>query len=832
MLKNFLRSIIPPPTLHLSRSRGQAMVLFALLIPLLILFVGVGMDLGWYYLNVSRLQNAADAAALAGARTIINSNSGKLKDLAPVLVQKLPADNGLTDDGEPKVETSTSTETTQTSTETDEGTTITTTETTTTTTTTTSKTKLEDLTWTDGDATTRNYTAKNLGTTQNIQADEGEVVSLIIDSWSLFDSTSDKQVDTDLNLVKVNGDFYYIVTLDENIRHFFLPGWFNAMEAKVVAIAQLVPKDQVKVDKIKETNTWEEFIAKVREIINRNVIVGNWEVQNWYKSMEDAYERDNDGNYVDADGNPVTEKNKVVAYAKDINGNFILDSNGNKMKDFTNIYNNSIAYTKRFGAEIYAGAWNHFQDFFNHFWATGYHDPSTASDPMLIAGDFYRVETVTVRDDVNSASDRPYGSNSSVAATSASINKKPGHVNNPGKSTKKTYAKYKDKDGTMKDITDTGNVGLPYKWEYLDSINVDFKPEVTLPDKWIGKDWDVSLEDNSGVSFNYKNWATPGQSGNVVITDKYIKHMRIHANINFDEPYKERSDLEPPRDPYKEELREKDAAGNLLPDILWGRIESEPMLFYPDALNGYETHMEKKQTALSSVRQIIINVNSSNYNTGSVNYRPVIIFYDGPERYSTEDKTRESRPVILNLGKPFRGVLYAPNSPVVITGSEAAKNQFKGFVVAKNYMRLKNDNDFTFGGYRYFNSKDKQWEYFRSVDANGKITYRDVGGNLKTNRDDSNTYKVAYYYAKDDNSGTKYYRTVENETIIDNGVETPTGNELVLYTDEYGEVQFAEVDGTFKYKIGEYDNFGRTDFTAQQYHIAQTSADNLLLSSK
>ena len=58
MLKNFLRSIIPPP-LHLSRSRGQAMVFVALLIPLLILFVGVGMDLGWYYLNVSRLQNAA-----------------------------------------------------------------------------------------------------------------------------------------------------------------------------------------------------------------------------------------------------------------------------------------------------------------------------------------------------------------------------------------------------------------------------------------------------------------------------------------------------------------------------------------------------------------------------------------------------------------------------------------------------------------------------------------------------------------------------------------------------------------------------------------------------
>ena len=124
--------------------RGQVMVLFALLIPIILLFVGLALDLGWYYLNVSRLQNAADAAALAGAHTIIDSNSTKFKDLAPVLVERLPADNGLTDDGEPKVETSTSTETTTDTTETEAGTTITTTETTTTTTTTISKTQLKE----------------------------------------------------------------------------------------------------------------------------------------------------------------------------------------------------------------------------------------------------------------------------------------------------------------------------------------------------------------------------------------------------------------------------------------------------------------------------------------------------------------------------------------------------------------------------------------------------------------------------------------------------------------------------------------------------------------
>ena len=67
MFKNFL------PIKFLKR-RGQVLVFYALLIPLLFLFAGVGMDLGWYYLNVSRLQNAADAAVLAGAYKLVEQD--------------------------------------------------------------------------------------------------------------------------------------------------------------------------------------------------------------------------------------------------------------------------------------------------------------------------------------------------------------------------------------------------------------------------------------------------------------------------------------------------------------------------------------------------------------------------------------------------------------------------------------------------------------------------------------------------------------------------------------------------------------------------------------
>ena len=53
---------------------GQVSILFAFLMPIFILFLGVALDLGWYYLNVSRLQNAADAAAVAGARALLDES--------------------------------------------------------------------------------------------------------------------------------------------------------------------------------------------------------------------------------------------------------------------------------------------------------------------------------------------------------------------------------------------------------------------------------------------------------------------------------------------------------------------------------------------------------------------------------------------------------------------------------------------------------------------------------------------------------------------------------------------------------------------------------------
>ncbi|MBQ3434279.1 MAG: Tad domain-containing protein, partial [Selenomonadaceae bacterium] len=66
------------PPIWGGHSRGQVAVFYALLIPIILFMGGVGLDLGWYYLNVSRLQNAADAACLAGVQKFLSGGDESL----------------------------------------------------------------------------------------------------------------------------------------------------------------------------------------------------------------------------------------------------------------------------------------------------------------------------------------------------------------------------------------------------------------------------------------------------------------------------------------------------------------------------------------------------------------------------------------------------------------------------------------------------------------------------------------------------------------------------------------------------------------------------------
>ena len=125
-------------------------------------------------------------------------------------------------------------------------------------------------------------------------------------------------------------------------------------------------------------------------------------------------------------------------------------------------------------------------------------------------------------------------------------------------------------------------------------------------------------------------------------------------------------------------------------DPLYVRIESEPMV---SNLYGRAGQMNQ----LNSVRQLIINVNETNIDGSDdetihqYKYRPLVIFYDGPEK-NDPTSARQSLPVIINLNEDFRGIIFMPNSPVVLIGNG---KKFQGFVVAKEFRELKTEDNYT-----------------------------------------------------------------------------------------------------------------------------------------
>ncbi len=74
------------------KRRGQVVVFYALMIPLFLFAGGVGLDLGWYYLNVSRLQHAADASVIVGARVLAMDTTNFKDYVYKSLVDKYPGD--------------------------------------------------------------------------------------------------------------------------------------------------------------------------------------------------------------------------------------------------------------------------------------------------------------------------------------------------------------------------------------------------------------------------------------------------------------------------------------------------------------------------------------------------------------------------------------------------------------------------------------------------------------------------------------------------------------------------------------------------------------------
>ena len=87
----------------------------------------------------------------------------------------------------------------------------------------------------------------------------------------------------------------------------------------------------------------------------------------------------------------------------------------------------------------------------------------------------------------------------------------------------------------------------------------------------------------------------------------------------------------------------------------------------------------------SSSRKFTFQINADNM---SSDYRPLVIFYygtqDADKKVSSEGGIRESQPVTLELNADFKGILFAPNSPVIIKSNG---HKLKGFVIGKSFMK-------------------------------------------------------------------------------------------------------------------------------------------------
>lgn len=274
-------------------------------------------------------------------------------------------------------------------------------------------------------------------------------------------------------------------------------------------------------------------------------------------------------------------------------------------------------------------------------------------------------------------------------------------------------------------LTDANNKANYSEME-VDVLNLDVKQDVTF-DKEFSTDWDLGADAPEGTTIKDTSW-------NRWMANK-TGDLRVHNSMNFNYAWKDRN------------------LNDLKPDVLWTRIESDPIWSHIEGKRDSKGNLNEFQSTLNSVRQFILNVHTSNTGTTTVTdedgkehtvytERPFFIFYMGPETYDANNTVRQSQPVILNLYKNWNAILYMPNSPVIING-----NGYKltGFVIAKEFVRLTEDSDYTNDGYitthdDYGNTifvkksdtiseddfNEQKKEYAEEIDAKGNITLREV----------------------------------------------------------------------------------------------------------
>lgn len=273
-----------------------------------------------------------------------------------------------------------------------------------------------------------------------------------------------------------------------------------------------------------------------------------------------------------------------------------------------------------------------------------------------------------------------------------------------------------------------------------------------------------------------------------------------------------------------------------------GKESPDPLFVYIESEDNYVDG-----TARNTVRQFIINVNADN--TGDDD-RPMFIFYDGPQKYDNLGKTqktnslwqekwretwkylgyydknnnnadyvgnlRNSLPVIFNMNANFNGVLFFPNSPVVINGNGY---NFEGFVVAERYLRLKTATDFpevansteaklkgfnlyTDGRGNTYYKNDDNMVYYHAA-AEGCRRYIQIVTVLDENNNRAIRYRnVVYLNTTDENEDTILTRATKNP--VDNAISS-SDNIYINPDGEYFVIPKEAANNVIKNSLGKYE---------------------------
>lgn len=372
--------------------------------------------------------------------------------------------------------------------------------------------------------------------------------------------------------------------------------------------------------------------------------------------------------------------------------------------------------------------------------------------------------------------------------------------------------------------TTTGKIDqTPY-----DDLFIDWQADINIR---------LSTESDSDLTNTYSSNEWSHGDG-----DKNTRsHYRIYGTINIETTYPVRdydfyktktsflNTLKNSHSEYKslsnDELARRIAKES--PDPLFARIESEPI----NRDGGFS----------SSVHQIIINVNTPNTNTytsgdqeGEYCDRPIVFFYEGPEDMSNSTGgNRASLPVILNIKNDFRGILFAPNSPVAIVGH--GKN-FQGFVVGSCFVALADASDFTATNGRYFKGSV---EYYK-INPYGFDMFVDQYGNVQYKTDAAGNYKkISPTVAA---SGLGYKTNTDYDDL--EYIESVTGDNTDLtdsdeksYLDKMNAQDFydAGLDPSLKLESDEYFSekyaylANKNFYSASQFNLASSIYDSFYL---